>query len=75
LVAASAKKAERPLVLSRVSPDKYRAMSKSGDVSAGATAAATYDQWAKKEGEALGPLSGSPSIAPGGNPMLNKSGQ
>ena len=50
-------------------------MSKSGDVSAGATAAATYDQWAKKEGEALGPLSGSPSIAPGGNPMLNKGGQ
>jgi hypothetical protein len=47
-------------------------MSSSGDVTPGAQAAANYDQWAKKEGEALGPLSSGPSIAPGGNPMLEK---
>ena len=52
--------------------EKYRAMSSSGDETPGAQAAANYDKWAKKEGEALGPLSSGPSIAPGGNPMLEK---
>jgi hypothetical protein len=47
-------------------------MSTSGDITPGAQAAANYDQWAKKEGDELGPLSSSPSIAPGGNPMLEK---
>ncbi len=58
--------------LDDVDIEKYRAMSSSGDVTPGAQAAANYDQWAKKEGEALGPLSSGPSIAPGGNPMLEK---
>lgn len=61
--------------LDDVDIDKYRAMAESDSTPqrSGAEAAQNYSKWANKsESEQLGPVSATPSIAPGGNPMMEK---